>query len=859
MDTESRLTELESTSAELARRIAAVEARGPSAPANEESRARVELAGALRRQGTIRRPSPGPRPPRPPQAHPAGLAACSTPPPLPRPVPPAPEVTEPTRSVPRAAPADPPGRALEDLLGGRILAWVGGAAVLVGLVLFFALAFSRGWIGYELRCALATAGSLVMLALGVWLHERRGRTEAALLVVGTALTAAFMTLVVSTEVYGVLGLAPGLALALAVGASATALAIRWEARPIGALGIVGALAAPAVLSAPSSLGVLALLFAAGVSAVAVLLWQKWNWLGFAVFFLSAVEWVPWALGRHGSAATLAVLTLFGALGVGAAIGFELRVPSAALRASSAFLLTLNAFVLALAGWFALVGPQSGLLAQAWVWSLAAAHLAVGLLTRRTQRISAEIRLLALTLGVILADVGFGLTAHGPAQSIGWALGGVAFAGLLRRTRRRADQALTGLGLGAHVAFALLNVLVSDVPPAALHGAEGASAGGLLALGALAAACLTSARLAGDGRRGWLMALDALGLALVGYLMAGLLDGPALVLAWTGEAVALAKLARRRGDRVADAAALAFLALAGLHVLSVEAPPASTFGAPVSAGAAPAGLGALVAACFALARLWTSAGEDPAPRLVLDTVGLALLAFAAAVLLGGPVLGAVWAVAALALVELARRTGDPVARHGALAFFGLALAHVLAFDAPPSSLSTGMPDVVAGTLVVALSTGAAASCARLGEPGTDWRRNLSAAAGLSALWLASAVVVSAFVPGGASLAPDAPASSPELGVHQAAQVALSVLWALAGVAGLLIGLRRDVRDLRRGALALLVLAIAKVFLVDLATLDSVYRVGSFLVLGLGLLAGAFGYGRLRPRPLPDLRSVPPGLR
>lgn len=859
MDTHSRLTELESTSAELARRIAAVEARGPSVPANEGSCARVQLAGALRRQKTIRRPAPRPRPARPTQASPAVPAGSSTPPPLPRPVPPAPEVTEPTRSVPRAAPADPPGRALEDLLGGRILAWVGGAAVLVGLVLFFALAFSRGWIGYELRCALAAAGSLVMLALGVWLHERRGRTEAALVVVGTALAAAFMTLVVSTEVYGVLGLAPGLALALAVGASATALAIRWEARPIGALGIVGALAAPAVLSAPSSLGVLALLFAAGVSAVAVLLWQKWNWLGFAVFFLSAVEWVPWALGRHGSVPTLAVLTLFGALGVGAAIGFELRVPSAALRASSAFLLTLNAFVLALAGWFALVGPQSGLLAQAWVWTLAAAHLAVGLLTRRTQRISAAIRLLALTLGVILADVGFGLTAHGPAQSIGWALGGVAFAGLLRRTRRRADQALTGLGLGAHVAFALLNVLVSDVPPAALQGGDGASAGGLLALGALAAACLTSARLSGDGRRGWLIALDALGLALVAYLMAGLLDGPALVLAWTGEAVALAKLARRRGDPLADAAAVAYLGLAGLHDLSVEAPPAAAFGAPVSSLAAAAGLGALVAGCFALARLQSPVGESPTSRQVLGAAGLALLGYAAAVLLDGPALGAAWAVGALALVELARRAGDLVARSGALAFLGLALAHVLAFDAPPGSLAIGLPDVVASALVLALLTGAAASCARLGEPETDWRRRLTALAGLSAPWLASVVVVSAFVPAAASLPAEVPASSPDLGVHQAAQVALSILWALAGVAGLLIGLRRDVRDLRRGALALLLLAIAKVFLVDLATLDSVYRVGSFLVVGLGLLAGAFGYGRLRPRPLPDLRSVPRGLR
>jgi uncharacterized membrane protein len=36
---------------------------------------------------------------------------------------------------------------LEELLGGRILAVVGGAAVLIGLAFFVALAIDRGWIG----------------------------------------------------------------------------------------------------------------------------------------------------------------------------------------------------------------------------------------------------------------------------------------------------------------------------------------------------------------------------------------------------------------------------------------------------------------------------------------------------------------------------------------------------------------------------------------------------------------------------------------------------------------------------------------------------------------------------------------
>ena len=51
----------------------------------------------------------------------------------------------------------------------------------------------------------------------------------------------------------------------------------------------------------------------------------------------------------------------------------------------------------------------------------------------------------------------------------------------------------------------------------------------------------------------------------------------------------------------------------------------------------------------------------------------------------------------------------------------------------------------------------------------------------------------------------------------------------------------------------------VFLYDLSTLTSIYRVISFVVLGALLLAGAFAYQRLRPPPVPDMRTVPPSRR
>jgi uncharacterized membrane protein len=59
-----------------------------------------------------------------------------------------------------------------------------------------------------------------------------------------------------------------------------------------------------------------------------------------------------------------------------------------------------------------------------------------------------------------------------------------------------------------------------------------------------------------------------------------------------------------------------------------------------------------------------------------------------------------------------------------------------------------------------------------------------------------------------------------------------------------GLLTDDRELRQAALVLLGITIGKVFLYDMASLDSLYRVGSLIGLGLLLLSGAFAWQQVR---------------
>jgi uncharacterized membrane protein len=83
--------------------------------------------------------------------------------------------------------------------------------------------------------------------------------------------------------------------------------------------------------------------------------------------------------------------------------------------------------------------------------------------------------------------------------------------------------------------------------------------------------------------------------------------------------------------------------------------------------------------------------------------------------------------------------------------------------------------------------------------------------------------------------------------------------LCGLGGIVVGLVRDIRPLRLAALGLLLAAVAKVFMFDLATLTSLYRVVSFVGLGVLLLVAAFVWQRVRPRDLPDMREAPEGIR
>ncbi len=576
---DSRLESNERQLADLTRRLERMERRGfPSAAAVQKPR--PVPAAAAHRAGTPARPAP-PRPD-----------------------------------------SGPPQRGLEEIFGGRVLAWIGGVAILLGFVFLFGIAIDRGWIDEPMRTVLGLLGSTSLLLAGVWLYERKGRTEAALAAVASALSGLYTTVLVGTQVYDLIPAEIGLACAGLIGIVGVVLAVRWESMTVAAIGILGALLAPVLVDSGTSGLSLAFMAIALTAAVGVLLWQRWNELSLGAFIISAPQLLVWFVDNYDERllASLGVLAGFWALYVVAAIGYELRPRTPDEPPVASWLLLLaNVVLIAGAGYFGLTETGHPNAAVAWILGLAASHILLGAFALR--------RAINREIGSLLLAAGLGLSAFGFADA---------------------------------------------------------------------------------------------------------LDGPALVLGWALQAVTLAYLATR----------------------------ASKEPKPYGSNAE---------------RLLIAAG----------------------------------------------------------AYLGLALGHVLAFEAPPSAILSGVDDL--GGALAGLGVCAAASLYgrfALRDFGPQVAQVCEVVGAAALVYLASVTIIDTF---GVTNSGDS---------RQAGQVLLSAFWTLTGLGAIVYGLLRDVKRFRLAGLALLALAIAKVYTYDMAELDELSRVLSFIALGLLLLVGAFAYQRIQ---------------
>ena len=232
------------------------------------------------------------------------------------------------------------------------------------------------------------------------------------------------------------------------------------------------------------------------------------------------------------------------------------------------------------------------------------------------------------------------------------------------------------------------------------------------------------------------------------------------------------------------------------------------------------------------------------RQIALAVGIGVLAWYAAFALPAAPMVMAWAALAILAERIRQRLPDQgpllmglsavlLAVGSAITLRDLAPLKSLTISGTPPAVATGDALMALGALAVALLVLA------WGLRDHQARTGLAGVAGSLLVYAVSVSVVAAFQQ---NVTPENIAD-----LHRQAQMALSVTWAVIGGLVLGAGVVRNQPFLRWYGLGLLGLATGKVFLYDLNSLDAIYRVLSFLVLGVVLLACATIYRRLDRSP------------
>jgi hypothetical protein len=197
----------------------------------------------------------------------------------------------------------------------------------------------------------------------------------------------------------------------------------------------------------------------------------------------------------------------------------------------------------------------------------------------------------------------------------------------------------------------------------------------------------------------------------------------------------------------------------------------------------------------------------------------------------------WSATAAGLAVIGVLVDEERLAYGAAGNLALGLIYTLGDLAAPSDFFSANADPASGVPSIAFVVGAALVLLLYGNVPERWeffRRGAVAGVSVLAIYALSLTILGLFQwLGLADVETD----------FQRGHSAVSAFWGLIGLATLYVGLTRELRALRLAGFALFGLALAKLFLYDLANLSSVTRALSFLAVGAVLLLAGFFYQRL----------------
>ena len=434
--------ELQAEVARSARRIAALENAlflpGPATPADRSTATVPPDAAAAPTAGPPPVAAVPPAVPAPPgyyAAAPAGLAGA------------------PAGEPPRSLPDRVAGMDWEWLLGGNWLARIGILALIIGMGFFLKLAFDNDWIGEIGRVLLGLVVGLALLGGGEYWRKKYPIWAQAL--TGGGIAILYLSVFAAFAFYGLMPALAALGLFSLVTLAAAGLALRYEARAIAILGILGGFLSPLLLAEglAEQWVLLAYVVVLDLGVLGLAAFRNWRWFTLLGLVGSLALYGFWrAALEPGLLLSQIGITVIFLIFVGATTLFHLiwrRAPGPLDLA----LMSLNAaayFGISYALLFSEFRDWMG----GFTLLLALFYGALGYGIMLRHRGLAPLSLFALAIALVLLTIAAPVQFNGPWLTVAWAAEAVALVGL-SFTLKMYQLRWFGVGVLALIAIRLL--------------------------------------------------------------------------------------------------------------------------------------------------------------------------------------------------------------------------------------------------------------------------------------------------------------------------------------------------------------------------------------------------------------------
>ena len=174
---------------------------------------------------------------------------------------------------------------------------------LFGIILVFALAVNRGWIGPTIRCLIGAAVSALLVGGALWIRRRFGFAASALAGAGAGIGGFYVTLYAASRGYHLLGNGFVWAAVVITAALAVTLAVSWKSELLAVLGLGAVVIAPWVVEGRLSGTGLGASLCAAAAAVAVGQRERWRTLGGLSYGLALAQLAVYVVGARSTVST----------------------------------------------------------------------------------------------------------------------------------------------------------------------------------------------------------------------------------------------------------------------------------------------------------------------------------------------------------------------------------------------------------------------------------------------------------------------------------------------------------------------------------------------------------------------------